>query len=68
MHAEGPHYRAQRPLGLFPRAHRLLHDTFTDNAWTIISTDGAVLYQRQPGWWTVPLAHVPQHVRMAFVF
>jgi hypothetical protein len=67
MHAEGPHYRVQRPWGRFPRAHRLLHDTFTDNAWTIISTDGAVLYQRQPNWWTVPLAQVPQHVRMAFV-
>ena len=67
MHAEGPHYRVQRPWGVFPRAHRLLHDTFTDNAWTIISTDGEVLYQRRPNWWTVPLSQVPQQVRMAFV-
>lgn len=41
MYAEGPHYRVQRPWSIFPQAHRLLHDTFTDNAWTIISTDGA---------------------------
>ena len=67
MHAEGPHYRVQRPWGVFPRAHRLLHDTFTDNAWTIISIDGEVLYQRRPNWWTVPLSQVPQQVRMAFV-
>jgi len=47
--------------------YRLLDDTFTDNAWTIVSTDGDVLYQQQPSWWTVPLAQVPQQVRMAFV-
>ena len=29
MHAEGLPYRAQRPWGVFPRAHRLLHDTLT---------------------------------------
>jgi Transglycosylase len=67
MHAEGPRYRAQRPWGVFPRAHRLLDDTFTDNAWTIVSTDGEVLYQHLPNWWTVPLSQVPQQVRMAFV-
>ena len=67
MHAEGPRYRVQRPWGVFPRAHRLLHDTFTNNAWTIISTDGEVLYQHLPNWWTVPLSQVPQQVCMAFV-
>jgi membrane peptidoglycan carboxypeptidase len=67
MHAEGPRYRAQRPWGVFPRAHRLLHDTFTDNAWTIVSTDGEVLYEHLPSWWTVPLSQLPQQVRMAFV-
>lgn len=67
MHAEGPLYRVQRLWGVFPRAHRLLHDTFTDNAWTISSTDGEMLYQHLPSWWTVPLSQVPQQVRMAFV-
>src|SRR5262249_3720539 len=63
MHAEGPRYRVQGPWGVFPRAHRLLHDTFTDNAWTIVSTDGEVLYQHLPSWWTVPLSPLPQQVR-----
>ena len=67
MHAEGPHYSTQSPWGVFPRAHRLLHDTFTDNAWTIISADGEVLYQRLPSWWTVPLSQLSQQVRMVFV-
>ena len=67
MHDEGPRYRTQSPWGVFPRAHRLLHDTFTDNACTITSTDGEVLYQQQPTWWTVPLSQMPPPVRMAFV-
>src|SRR5690242_18145483 len=58
MHAEGPRYRARRAWGVFPRAHRLLDDTFTDNAWTIVSTDGEVLYQQQPSWWAVPLSQL----------
>jgi hypothetical protein len=67
MHDEGPRYRPQSPWGVFPRAHRLLHATFTDNAWTITSTAGEVLDQQQPTWWTVPLSQVPPLVRMAFV-
>ena len=67
MHAEGPRYSAQRAWGVFPQAHRLLLDTFSDNAWTISSADGEVLYQQLPSWWTVPLSQLTQQVRMTFV-